>query len=116
MKDSWIQSTLTQDQFQKIDRWIYTFIQQSGNPDPLKDLDYCVLVRKSSGLNREVIFSPGCFHQLSQMYPEFLALNTKEISKPALSEVRNDKQSFIYWFGNMHYFFKIFPPEVLPGE
>lgn len=111
LKDSWIKSILTQDQFQKIDRWIYTFIQNSGKPDPLKDFDYCVLVKKPTSLNREVIFSPNCFNKLCDVQPEFITLNEKVISKPELSEVHDNKQPLIYWFGNIHYFFKIFPPE-----
>ena len=102
MKDSWIQATLTQDQFQKIDRWLYTFIQNSGKPDPLDNFDYCVLVKNPTSLN------PNCFPLLCEVQPEFLSLKTMVIPKPALSEVRDSKQPFIFWFGDMHYFFDVF--------
>lgn len=111
VKDSWIQSILTQDHFQKIDLWLYTLIKHSGRQDPLKNLDYCVLIRKHSSLNREVVFSPNCFHKLSEVQPDFLLLDTKVIPKPELIGMLNNKQSFIYWFGNINYFVKICPPE-----
>jgi hypothetical protein len=109
LEDSWIQATLSQDQFQKIDRWLYALIQNSGNPDPLSNFDYCVLVKKPTDLNREVIFSPNCFPLLCELQPEFLLLTTTMIIKPINSEVRDNKQPFIYWFGRMNYFVNVFP-------
>ncbi|MBL0745930.1 hypothetical protein [Chryseolinea lacunae] len=113
MKDSWIQATLSQDQFQKLDRWIYTFILNSGKPDPLDNLDYCVLVKKPTSLNREVIFSPNCLPLLSAAQPEFFSLNTKMIATPVVEEVRDSKQPFIFWFGNVHYFYNTYPADAL---
>lgn len=110
MKDSWIQATLTQEQFQTIDRWVYTFIQNSGKPDPLNNFDCCVLVKKPASLNREVIFSPNCFPLLCDIQPEFFSLDTKVIPKPALTEIRDNKKPFIFWFGNIHYFINVYPP------
>lgn len=113
MKNSWIQAILTQDQFQKIDQWVYMFIQNSGKPDPLNNFDYCVLVKKPTNLNREVIFSPDCLPMLCDVQPEFLSLNITVISKPTLSQVRDSKQPFIFWFGNLRYFFRVYPTEIL---
>ncbi len=109
MQNPWLQSIITQDQFEKIDRWIYSFIHNTGKPDPLYNFNYCVLVKKPTSLNREVNFSPNCFPLLCEVQPEFLKINTKIISKPTLSEVHDSKQPLIYWFGNIHYFVDVFP-------
>ncbi|MCZ8215404.1 MAG: hypothetical protein O9262_04150 [Cyclobacteriaceae bacterium] len=111
MKDSWIQAILTQEQFQKMDQWIYIFIQNSAKSDPLNNFDYCVLVKKPTSLNREVIFSPNCFPLLCDLHPEFFLLDTKVITKPALTEVHDSKQPFIFWFGNMNYFINTYSPD-----
>jgi hypothetical protein len=109
MKDSWLQSILTQDQFKKIDHWMFELLKQSGKADPLENFEYCVVAKKLFfSLNREVLFSPNCFHKLCEAHPEFLSLDTKVIPKPELIE--DNEQSFVYWFGDLTYFFKIFPP------
>jgi hypothetical protein len=111
MKDSWIQSIITQDQFRKIDVWVYELLKLSAMPDPLKNLDYCVLIRKYSSLNRQVIFSPHCFARLCEVQPEFLSFDAKTIPRPELVTVSDDNHPFVYWFGNYYYFLKICPAE-----
>jgi len=106
MKDNWIQVFLTPDQFQEIDNSVYELLKQFGIADPLKGLNYCVLIKKHSNLSREVLFSPGCFDQLCSIWPQFHSFNTKAIPKPNLTGILSKRQSFVYWFGNMHYFLK----------
>ncbi|NBW35355.1 MAG: hypothetical protein EBR30_10125 [Cytophagia bacterium] len=112
MKDSWIQAILTQEQFQKIDQWVYMFIQNSGKPDPLNNFEYCVLVKKPTNLNREVIFSPNCFPILYDVQPGLFTIEIKVIKKPTHAEIRNNNRPFIFWFGNMHYFLNVYPAEI----
>ena len=113
MKDSWLQSFLSQDQFQKIDRWIYELMKQTGQVGPLKNSDYCIIGRKHSPLKREVVFSPNCFEMLREIQPEFLSLDTNVIPMPESLDPRDGGKAFVFWFGNVHYFFKIFPPDTM---
>ena len=113
VKDSWIHSILTRDQFQKIDKWIYEVYCHSKTFDPLNNADYCVIVRKQvllAQLYWEVVFSPNCFQSLCQIQPELLSLDIKPIPIPELIGILDNKRRFIFWFGDMRYYFELFPP------
>jgi hypothetical protein len=112
VENSWIQAIINPEQFKKIDHWLFTLLQNENQLDPLKKVDYCVVVRKRSDLNREVIFSPNCFDLLCEIQPEFLSFKTQLTTKPEATSM-SDKNQFIFWFGNTYYFLKIYPPEEL---
>ena len=113
VKDSWIHSLLTRDQFQKIDKWIYEVYCHSKTFDPLNNTDYCVIVRKQVLLTKlywEVVFSPNCFQSLCQIQPEYFFSRHQTDTNTELIGILDNKRRFIFWFGDMRYYFELLPP------
>ena len=108
MEKFWQQSTLTQDQFDRIDAWKYASLKQTRQLNPLQvDFKYCVVARKI-GLIREAFFSPGSLSHLRQANPDFKLFQATPI--PEFSVVtREANHNLVFWFGDIQYFFENFP-------